>query len=146
MALVAESLGKPNAPGPMPYAARGPADQHSLLQRFLQGPDDAWALFLDVHSAGDPAGTFSAIRDAEREATAFAYAENERPFATLRLSDAGPAAVGALLMTWQIAVARAGELMGIDPFDQPAVELGKRIAADLVDGKRDVLGDFRFRP
>jgi glucose-6-phosphate isomerase len=45
------------------------------------------------------------------------------------------AAVGELLMMLQIATVYAGALYGIDPLDQPGVELGKRITYALM-GRR----------
>jgi glucose-6-phosphate isomerase len=41
--------------------------------------------------------------------------------------------LGALLLTWEYAVAVAGRLLGIDPFDQPDVESAKEAARGLLD-------------
>jgi glucose-6-phosphate isomerase len=46
---------------------------------------------------------------------------------TLRLPDLGAATVGEAIMFFQLAVGYAGAWYGIDPFDQPGVELGKRL-------------------
>jgi glucose-6-phosphate isomerase len=46
---------------------------------------------------------------------------------TLRLPDLSAGTVGELLMFYQIATGYAGAWYGIDPFDQPGVELGKRL-------------------
>ncbi len=46
---------------------------------------------------------------------------------TLRLPDLSAASVGELLMFFQIAAGYAGAWYGVDPFDQPGVELGKRL-------------------
>jgi len=41
--------------------------------------------------------------------------------------------LGAQLLTWEYAVAVAGRLIGIDPFDQPDVESAKAAARALID-------------
>jgi glucose-6-phosphate isomerase len=46
---------------------------------------------------------------------------------TLRLPDLTAASLGEALMFYQIATGYAGVWYGIDPFDQPGVELGKRL-------------------
>lgn len=149
--LVGESLGKPGPEGPTgvtPLAARGPADQHSLLQLLVEGPDDKLTVFVTVEgdhdlvvpaAAGDlcrAAGrSLQAILEAEQEATAFALAEAGRPTATLRLAAADAASVGAFLLTWELAVVLWGRLLGVDPFGQPGVELGKQAAMALLTGE-----------
>jgi glucose-6-phosphate isomerase len=46
---------------------------------------------------------------------------------TLSLPDLSPATVGEAIMFFQLATGYAGAWYGIDPFDQPGVELGKRL-------------------
>ena len=41
-------------------------------------------------------------------------------------------AVGALLTLFQCAVVHAGALYGVDPLDQPGVELGKSLTCGLL--------------
>jgi glucose-6-phosphate isomerase len=56
-----------------------------------------------------------------------------------RVVDAGRSTVevsgplGAQLLMWEVAVAAAGRLLGIDPFDQPDVESAKKAARGLLD-------------
>lgn len=144
--LVGESLGKPGARGPVgvsPMAASGPADQHSLLQLLLEGPDDKLTVFVGARSTGAadlvvPTGgeeltpvagkSLGDILRAEQEATAFALTRAGRPVLTVTLDDAGPAAVGAFLVTWELAVAYWAALLQVNAFDQPAVAFGKQAA------------------
>jgi glucose-6-phosphate isomerase len=152
--LVGESLGKPTQRGPVgisPLAASGPADQHSLLQLLLEGPDDKLTVFLGAGAspgAADPrvptggeeltpvAGTsLGEILRAEQEATTFALVRAGRPAATVTLDDAGPAALGAALVTFEVMTAIWGELLGINAFDQPAVAFGKQAALARLLGK-----------
>ena len=43
-----------------------------------------------------------------------------------------PEAVGELLMLFQIATVYAGALYGVNPLDQPGVELSKRLTYGLM--------------
>lgn len=57
--LWAESLGKTSPDGSggigqTPLACRGPADQHSLVQLFMEGPSDKFFTFLEVGGPSEP--------------------------------------------------------------------------------------------
>ena len=41
--------------------------------------------------------------------------------------------LGAQMLLWEVAVAAAGRLLGINPFDQPDVESAKAAARELLD-------------
>jgi glucose-6-phosphate isomerase len=43
--------------------------------------------------------------------------------------------VGEFVMLWQVATAYAGLLIGVDAYDQPAVELGKQATFGLMGRK-----------
>jgi glucose-6-phosphate isomerase len=75
-----------------------------------------------------PGHSLGGLLRAEYEATAAALARMGRMNLTLRLPDLSAASVGELLMFLQVATGYAGVWYGIDPFDQPGVELGKRLA------------------
>jgi glucose-6-phosphate isomerase len=150
--LWAESLGKSRdregrtvAAGPTPVKAVGAIDQHSQLQLYLAGPKNKAILFLGVkrfresvpipHDAAGHSETaylegheIGEILQVERRATEEALIRHGRPSGTLLLEALMPAPLGALYQLLGLATAYAGELYGIDAFDQPAVELGKRIA------------------
>lgn len=149
--LWAESLGKKLDrqgtvvhAGPTPLAAVGATDQHSLVQLLMEGPYDKVVSFITVDDPGcdvpipdSPdlpeaaaylAGhTLGGLLDAEYQATARALAGAGRMNLTLSLPDLAPATVGELVMFFQLAVGYAGVWYGVDPFDQPGVELGKRL-------------------
>ena len=148
--LVAESLGKPGRDGPegcAPAWARGPADQHSLLQRQLEGPDDTLTTFLSVPTEGAgsvvPAGggdaegvALGTLLEVQRQATAEALGSCARPYLDMRLSDLSPESIGALLLTWQVTVAVWGRTRGVNPFDQPGVQLGKKATVERLRALR----------
>jgi glucose-6-phosphate isomerase len=154
--LWAESLGKRTrrdgvevGVGQTPVAALGVTDQHSQVQLYLDGPNDKvftfWAVagqkkalkipraFSDLGSAGYLGGqTMGALFEAERVATAAALARNQRPNCTFTLPRLDAYYLGAFLQMMEFEVAFMGELMGIDAFDQPGVELGKRLTYALM--------------
>jgi glucose-6-phosphate isomerase len=122
----------------------GATDQHSLVQLLMEGPYDKVVSFITVDDPGCdvpipdspdlpeaaaylPGHTLGGLLDAEYQATARALAEAGRMNLTLSLPDLAPATVGELVMFFQLAVGYAGVWYGVDPFDQPGVELGKRL-------------------
>ncbi|MEJ0044067.1 MAG: hypothetical protein WDM81_18475 [Rhizomicrobium sp.] len=146
--LWAESLGK-DGKGSTPVGAVGPVDQHSQLQLFRDGPNDALytivapdtkgeglvapverahALGLD-YLAGKHMGDLVA---AEARATAATLSRNKRPVRQIRVPKIDETSVGALMMHFMIETILMGRLMRVDPFDQPGVEEGKVLAREYL--------------
>ena len=156
--LWAESLGKHRTPGdpgigPTPLAALGATDQHSKVQLFMEGPPDKTVSFIAVeeeavkleipklHSDVKELGYLGGHRlgellEIERKATAGALARRGRPNLTIHVDKADARYVGALFMFLEIATIYAGELYGINPLDQPGVELGKQFTYAML-GRAD---------
>lgn len=144
--LVAESLGKPDRHGEpiglTPVPALGPHDQHAQLQRWMAGPRDLGVCILTVahhhreeYLAPPPASPFpglgrwkpSQVLRAEAEGTQQALQEAGIPVIHWHLEGGlTEDQLGATLMAWQLIVALTGLALGVDPFDQPAVESAKR--------------------
>ncbi len=143
--LVGESLGKASPAGPVgvtPVAATGPADQHSLLQLLLEGPDDKLTVFVSQAprvspDARDGLSALARVLSAECEATRFTLANAGRPYVSIELADAYAESIGAFVLTYEMAVAYWGRLLEVNPFDQPAVQLGKDAALDRLRGETD---------
>ena len=74
-----------------------------------------------------PGHTLGELLRAEYEATSTALAQRGRMNCTLHLPDLSAETFGELIMFFQLATGYAGAWYGIDPFDQPGVELGKRL-------------------
>jgi glucose-6-phosphate isomerase len=74
-----------------------------------------------------PGHTLGQLLNAEYEATSAALAEMGRMSCTVHLPELTPETVGEAIMFFQLATGYAGVWYGIDPFDQPGVELGKRL-------------------
>jgi glucose-6-phosphate isomerase len=138
--------------GPTPVAAVGATDQHSQVQLFMEGPFDKVITFvrleqfsrdLPIPAPGRPGApsvpdlpadlaylpghTLGELLNAEYEATSAALAEMGRMSCTLRLPELTAETFGELIMFFQLATGYAGVWYGVDPFDQPGVELGKRL-------------------
>jgi glucose-6-phosphate isomerase len=141
--LWAESLGKDNR-GPTPVKALGATDQHSQVQLYMEGPFDKTITILSTQDRGldvpipkeyqdVPAlsylggHTLGELLDAERRATAQALAQRGRMNMTIELPRVDAHAMGQVFMMLQIATVYGGELYGVNPFDQPGVELGKEL-------------------
>ncbi|MDY6780739.1 MAG: glucose-6-phosphate isomerase, partial [Halobacteria archaeon] len=157
--LWAESLGKRETvdgrvvnAGQTPVKSVGVTDQHSLLQLLVEGPDDKLVTFVDVGEGSDEdlggdvsipethdevhgylcGSTLSELRAAELDATQASLVEAGKPSLRVKLRDVSPSEVGQLLYTYEVAVAVAGELHGVNPFNQPGVESGKRATYALL--------------
>mgnify|MGYP003667946222 CR=1 FL=1 len=139
--LWAESLGK-HGNGTTPVRAVGTVDQHSQLQLYLDGPaDKMFSLILtDCRDRGPAvpadfgameglsylrARTMGDLLDAEGRATAATLIANGRPTRLFRLAEVDERAMGGLMMHFMLETIVAAHLLGVDPFDQPAVEQGK---------------------
>ena len=151
--LWAESLGKKRpdgqSVGSTPLAAVGATDQHAQVQLFMEGPADKTVTFVsvreratdvkipaafpDVKELGYLAGhSLGELIHIEQQATAGALARRGRPNMTIHLDRVDAGHVGQLMMFLEIATAYAGQLYGIDAFNQPGVEMGKQFAYALL--------------
>lgn len=144
--LWSESLAKKGGPSvSTPMVCSGPRDQHSLLQQLMEGERDKSILLLQDESLNQntvPLGaTFSnreefqgkelSLADvfrSEIEGFCGALNQNEIPLGRLRGDFSRIQTWGEFFMAWQLTVASMGFYLGINPFDQPGVELGKVLA------------------
>src|SRR3954447_21564394 len=148
--LWAESLGK-DGKGTTPIGALGPVDQHSQLQLFIAGPRDKLFTVITTDVAGkgprieaefakacgepDFAGkTIGDLVAAQGRATAETLAKNGCPVRTIHLERVDEQHLGELLMHFILETIIAAHLLGVDPFDQPAVEEGKVLAKKYLAG------------
>lgn len=162
--LWAESLGKRRAldgrlveSGPTPVPAVGATDQHAQLQLFIEGPRDKLVTFVAVdqherdlsipvgtepaHLAGK---TLSELLRTQHDATREALAADGRPSITVRIERVDARHLGALVFLYEATTAFAGAAYEVDAFDQPGVELGKRLTDGLLGraGAEDALAEL----
>jgi len=167
--LWAESLGKirpsdRECVGCTPIKALGTTDQHSQVQLYREGPNDKVFTFLEVEQfdtnvvipqafAGVEAmnylgrsdkGTLGGLLNVEKKATELAMLESERPSITIRFPQITAQTVGEFIYLYESVVSIMGKLMGIDPYDQPAVELGKKLTFCLM-GRKGFVNDPELR-
>ena len=148
--LWAESLGK-GGQGTSPIAALGPLDQHSQLQLFMDGPREIYLTLIrtstkgqgpviDATMARTAGASFMACRsvgdivDAQAHAVPDALAKAGRPVRTFDIPKLDERTMGQVLMHFMIETILAGRLLGLDPFDQPAVELVKTLTKERLSG------------
>ena len=170
--LWAESLGKrldrsgaEAFVGPTPVKALGATDQHSQVQLYREGPNDKLIVFLEVQNHPrdvripeafpDVPGLtylskskFSKLLNAEKLATEYALAESGRPSVTIRFDAITPQTVGQFIYLYEFTTSLMGELLNIDAYDQPAVELGKKATFALMGrpGHEDLAAEMaRFK-
>jgi glucose-6-phosphate isomerase len=149
--LWAESLGKSEKVGPTPFRAVGATDQHSSIQLMMEGPKDKLVTFVRVASprtdlridvpdvyrqhaefAYLDGHTMGQLLDAELTSTEAALRHAGRPTIRITLPRLDARSMGELLMFLELSTAYAGGLYGVNPFDQPGVEAGKRYTQGLL--------------
>ncbi len=142
--LWAESLGK-DGTGTTPIDALGTVDQHSQLQLYLAGPRDKMFTLVRLATEGEGAAVDPALvaesplaylggrrlgdlMAAMARATADTLANNGRPVRVFALERLDEAVLGGLFAHFMLETLIAADLLGVDPFGQPAVEEGKVLA------------------
>lgn len=156
--LWAESLGKKSGDtgiGQTPLLFQGSKDQHSLLQLFMDGPDDKVYTVLQSGTArtdmqipdgllDDPdvsdlnGKMLSEVFQVEAQATAAALMRTGKPVEIIRFPGIDARSIGEFFAHFELETAITGLLLGINPFDQPGVEKGKVYAHALL-GRQDLL-------
>ncbi len=155
--LWAESLGKAKDTkgnlvnlGQTPVKALGATDQHSQVQLYMEGPFDKMIvllgvdkyrqelaipkLYADIPSVGFLGGTTqNVLIQNEQMATEFALQQAGKMNMSITLPEVNENTLGQLLYMFEVATGFAGELMNIDPYDQPGVEAGKNATYALFD-------------
>ena len=158
--LWAESLGKKYDlkgrevyTGQTPVKALGATDQHSQVQLYTEGPNDKIFTLVGVEKYRREVAipkiydqyddleylcgkTMNALIDAERIGTTLVLTDAKRPNLTLTLPEINAHTIGQVLQFYEISSAFAGQLYGINAFDQPGVEAGKIAAFTLMGHKK----------
>lgn len=153
--LWGESLGKKYGmngeilmTGQTPIIARGVTDQHSQLQLYLEGPKDKVVLMIRYNEKTDLqipylfqehssvnylcGKSFNELFNAEFKGTYGALIRESVPTISLEMDELNLKVLGALFYFFELATAFSGKLYNINPFDQPGVEIGKKIAFTLL--------------
>ena len=147
--LMAESIGKMNDKrgncvqvGITPIVSIGTKDLHSVAQLYLSGPYNTATTFITVQQnrfnlavpqrpafdqlVTDLQGrTYATLMDAVVGGVKKAYSDQQRPFDELHVPNKSAYSIGQLMQLQMVEIMYVGFLFGINPFDQPQVELYK---------------------
>lgn len=141
--LWAESVGK-DGRGTTPIRALGTVDQHSQLQLYLDGPKDKFFTLIAPQWKGKGAmiqssllpeftgKTMGDLFDAEFRATYETLVRHKCPTRLITVGTLDERSMGALMMHFMIETILTSYLIGVNAFDQPAVEEGKRLAREYL--------------
>ena len=134
--LIAESLGKNNF-GLMPVVSIAPRDHHSLLQLYLDGPKDK-LFYIFSSNQKDSAKTnsnifgkgfnyaenknFNKIKLSQKKALIQALKNKKISFREFEINKSNESTLGELFGYFMLETVFLGKAIGVDPYDQPAVE------------------------
>ncbi len=147
--LWAESLGKltpdNHRVGLTPIALLGSIDQHSSLQLIVQGVKNKSVTFLSINDSlyenpKIPAlslpflqstdfvnnTSFLRLLNLQKTATLQTLQSEQIPLDSIELDELSEKSVGALIMYFELLTSCAGAVLGINTYDQPGVEFGKK--------------------
>lgn len=142
--LWAESLGKKSF-GPTPINSMGTIDQHSQLQLYLDGPKDKFFTFIyaknhpcdfvikDLRSCTTLFGKkkLGKIVKVEQQTTIEVLNQKKLPIRIFEIENLDEENLGKLMMQMILETILIAYVKGINPFDQPAVELRKNLAKKI---------------
>lgn len=158
--LIMESLGKEkNLQGEIVhqgltvYGNKGSTDQHSYLQQLLEGPSNFFITFIEVLQ--DRQGISSILVDNSTSGdylqafllgTREALTKKGRESITITVKDINAYTIGVLIALFERAVSIYALLADINAYNQPAVEMGKKVAGVAIGVKNKLLEFLHSQP
>ena len=145
--LFAESLGK-KGKGLLPIISNAPKDHHSLLQLYLDGPKDKlFYIFSEerinlkivnnknklTQSKSPYLKNIDQIKEAQKRAVLNTLKKNGIPFREFRLEKIDEETIGELFAYFILETAMVGKLANLNPFNQPAVEVVKKLTQKFLN-------------
>ena len=144
--LWAESLGKNSNGTPFgftPILSYGTTGQHSQLQLFIDGPKNKFFIFIEIESSKNSLKLssdleceqlkdstnleFQSIMNAHLQGVKSALDDQKLPYLTLKVPLLDEHGLCYLMLLMQTLTVMVGNLAQINPFDQPGVELSKKL-------------------
>lgn len=144
-----ESLGKfdfnGNRVGLTPISLIGSVDQHSFLQLIIEGPLNKTVTFIDIEHSDESvvipditlkhlensnfvnSKTFNELISAQCQATMQSVMQTGVATDEIAIDRVNGVNVGELIMYYEILTSTCGALMQINTYNQPGVEVGKKI-------------------
>ena len=138
--LVAESLGK-KSKGILPIISSMPKDNHSLMQLYLDGPKKSFYTFFYVFEKNTAKinnnqllsgynylknKNISKILYSQKSATEKIFKTKKIPFRSFELFQRNEKTIGELFCFFILETILLGRALGVNPYDQPSVELIKK--------------------
>ncbi|KKU82780.1 MAG: putative glucose-6-phosphate isomerase [Parcubacteria group bacterium GW2011_GWA2_47_8] len=158
--LLAESIGKEHdrkgkrvETGLLPTVSIGSTDLHSRAQLYLGGPSHSITTFVTLNNwPVDPAvpadtnpndpypsivphirgKTFAQLMSAITQGTQGAYKKQKRPYMHIQFDHLDEHHIGAFMQFKMLEVMYLGNMLNINAFDQPHVELYKAITREVL--------------
>jgi len=137
--LIAESLGK-NGKGIFPIISSMPKDNHSLLQLYLDGPNNNFYTFFSVREKKSQKLNNSIlfdkfkilknkniyeVLDSQKKATENIFRRKKISFRSFEIINRSEETLGELFCFFILETILLGYLLKVNPFNQPKVELIK---------------------
>ena len=138
--LISESLGK-KSKGILPTISSMPKDNHSLMQMYLDGPKKNFYTFFYVFNSNSQKinndkilSSFSYLKNKDIEkilysqklATERIFHKKKLPFRSFEVNNRDEKTLGELFCFFILETILLGKSLGVNPYDQPSVELIKR--------------------
>ncbi len=155
--LWGESLGKihpqtKKSLGTFPITSVGATDQHSILQLLMEGRRESLVGFLKIRDWKSSDGfkmldlpaafgdglsfakgkSFEDILNGEAVATQQALEKCNRPVYSMELALLNEECIGAWMTFMMDLTSATGAVQGVNPYDQPGVEIGKKILKEIL--------------
>ena len=136
--LIAESLGKKGR-GLIPIISKGPRDHHSLLQLFLDGPQDKFFYLFSIKEKNKIKNSSKLFKRSLNKSNSYKVVQEQKnafltilknkniPHLSIEIKKRDEATLGKLFSYFIFETIFLGENLKINPFNQPAVEQVKII-------------------
>ena len=158
--LVMESLGKELDlegkvvnQGIAVYGNKGSTDQHAYVQQLREGVKNFFVTFIDVlkDRSGpryevEPGITSGDYLQGFYLGTRDALSEKDRWSVTLTLAEVSPTSVGMLIALYERVVGFYASLVGVNAYDQPGVEAGKKAATGIIALQQKLVAALKGAP
>ena len=124
----------------MPIVSKMPKDNHSVMQFYLDGPNNNFFTFFYVHEKKSDKLNNSILMSShnflknksindviyiQKKATENIFQKNKIPFRSFEIKKRDEKTLGELFSFFILETILIGKSLNIDPYDQPSVELIK---------------------
>ena len=151
--LVMESLGKKFDikgnivhQGISVYGNKGSTDQHAYVQQLREGLSNFFVTFIEVHKEREGFSSDINLESTSGEflqgfllGTREALHNNNRQSITISINYLCPQTIGSLIALWERAVGLYASLIGVNAYNQPGVEAGKKASLAILKLKNVIM-------